>query len=107
MIKYNNLLSWRHGGGFSVNADVGIDAEDRAGLRRLLRYCARPAFANDQLTLKANHMIEFQLAKPPPDGKTSLLLTPFDFLDKIAQLIPKPRKHRHIYSGVLAPNSPW
>lgn len=39
------MLTWRHSGGFSVNADVGIDAENRRGLERLLRYCARPAFA--------------------------------------------------------------
>jgi len=30
--------------GFSVDADVCIEAHDRAGLERLLRYCARPPF---------------------------------------------------------------
>jgi hypothetical protein len=34
-------------------------------------------------------------------------LTPLEFLDRIAQLIPPPRRHRHRYFGVLAPNSPW
>jgi hypothetical protein len=34
-----------HGGGFSVDAGVRIEAPDRAGLERLLRYCARPPFA--------------------------------------------------------------
>ena len=34
-----------HGGGFSVDAGVRIEAADRAGLERLLRYCARPPFA--------------------------------------------------------------
>ena len=29
------------------------------------------------------------------------------FLDRAAALIPPPRKHRHRYFGVLAPNSPW
>jgi len=32
-----------HSGGFSVDASVRIEATDRAGLERLLRYCARPA----------------------------------------------------------------
>jgi len=34
-----------HGGGFSVDAVVRIEATDRAGLQRLLRYCAHPPFA--------------------------------------------------------------
>jgi len=28
-------------------------------------------------------------------------------LDRVAALISPPRKHRHCYFGVLAPNSPW
>ena len=32
------VLYWRHGGGFSVNAAVRINEEDRTGLERLLRY---------------------------------------------------------------------
>jgi len=36
---------WAHGGGFSVDASVRIEAADRAGRERLLRYCARPPFA--------------------------------------------------------------
>jgi len=35
-----------------------------------------------------------------------LTLTPLEFLDKLAVLIPPPRKHRHRYHGVLAPNAP-
>ena len=30
-----------------------------------------------------------------------------EFLDRIAALILPPRKHRHLYFGVLARNSPW
>jgi len=40
--------SSQHGGGFSVDAGVRIEATDRAGLERLLRYCARPPFAMDR-----------------------------------------------------------
>jgi hypothetical protein len=31
-------------------------------------------------------------------------LTPFEFLDRLADLVPQPRKHRHRYHGVFAPN---
>jgi hypothetical protein len=37
-------LQWDHGGGFSRNAGVRIEASDRKGLEWLLRYCARPIF---------------------------------------------------------------
>ena len=34
------------------------------------------------------------------------MLTPLELIDRIAQLVPPPRTHRHRYYGVLAPNSP-
>jgi hypothetical protein len=40
---------WEHGGGFSVDASVRIEAADRAARERLLRYCARPPFALERL----------------------------------------------------------
>ena len=36
-----------------------------------------------------------------------LQLSTGEFLDRIAALIPPPRKHRQRYFGVLAPNSSW
>jgi hypothetical protein len=36
------MRQWQHGGGFSLDAKVRIEATDRKGLERLLRYCARP-----------------------------------------------------------------
>ncbi len=37
-----DMRTWGHAGGFSLDATVRIEANDRAGLERLLRYCARP-----------------------------------------------------------------
>jgi len=34
------------------------------------------------------------------------VLTPLELINRIAQLVPPPRTHRHRYYGVLAPNSP-
>jgi len=36
-----------------------------------------------------------------------LRLSASEFLDRVAALIPPPRKHRHRYFGGLVPNSPW
>ena len=37
------MLTWQGSGGFSVDASVRIEAEDRAGIERLVRYCVPPA----------------------------------------------------------------
>jgi len=104
----DNMREWKHGGGFSLNADVSINAEDRRGLERLIRYCARPVFSGERIkTTKNNEKIIYELNKPSIDGKTELVFSPLEFIDKLAKLIPPPRKHRNRYHGVLAPNSPY
>jgi len=39
-----------------------------------------------------------------PGANGVVELTPFEFLDRLAALVPPPRKHRHRYHGVFAPN---
>ena len=41
-----------------------------------------------------------------PDANGVVELSPFEFLDRLADLVPPPRKHRHRYHGVFAPNHP-
>jgi hypothetical protein len=40
----HQMLAWESSG-FLIDAKVCIAGSDRAGLQRLLRYCARPPFA--------------------------------------------------------------
>jgi hypothetical protein len=40
-----------------------------------------------------------------PDGRCELVLSPLEFLDRIASLLTPPRLHKHRYCGVLAPNA--
>ncbi len=109
-----DMAGYAHGGGFSVDAGVRIEAPDRAGLERLLRYCARPPFAMDRLKQRGADLVyrcgkghthdnePLQSDKYPGE----LVLTPLELIERIAQLVPPPRTHRHRYYGVLAPNSP-
>jgi len=54
----DEMAGWDHGGGFSVDAAVRIEGNDRAGLERLLRYCARPPFALEHLHQSdAEHLV--------------------------------------------------
>ena len=98
------MLDWDNGG-FSLNASVCIGTNDREGLERLIRYCARPVFSGERLDV-VGEKLKYVLPKPTADGQTILLLKPTELLDKLAQLIPPPKRHRHHYHGVLAPNSP-
>jgi hypothetical protein len=97
---------WSHGGGFSLDATVRIEANDRRGLERLLRYCARPPFAAERLEALAAQRLIYHLPKPGPDGRTQLILSPLELIERLAALVPPPRMHRHRYYGVLAPNAP-
>jgi len=95
-------------GGFCAHAMVQIDADDSIGRERLFRYCARPIFASERLDWqKTGEQLCYRLTKPGPEGRSEVFLSPAEFLDRIAALVPPPRRHRHRYFGVLAPNSPW
>ena len=101
------MQAWAHGGGLSVNAAVRIEAADRPGLERRLRYGVRPPFALERLQqLDAEHLI-YEATKPGPGGRDSpQILTPLQLIARLAALVPPPRVHRHRYFGVLAPHSP-
>jgi len=100
------MEQWDHGGGFSLDATARIAANDRRGLERLLRYCARPPFAAERLEELDAHRLIYHLPRPGPDGRTQLILSPLELIGRIAELVPPPRQHRHRYFGVLAPNAP-
>jgi hypothetical protein len=95
-------------------------------LEHLLRYCARPAFAIDRLSVvsgaghrpervryilprhnRGNWVGPGRSRKSTRPGASGVIeLTPFEFLDRLAALIPPPRRHRHRYHRVFAPNHP-
>ena len=109
----HGMLSWQGSGGFSIDAAVRIEGEDRPSVERLLRYCARPPFALERLhapggivsLTSPDARLVYRLPKPAPDGRTELLLSPLQLLERIARFVPPPRVHRHRYHGVLAPNA--
>jgi len=102
------MLTWDHGGGFGLDASVRIEATDRTGLERLIRYCARAPFALDRLHLVGGRsdQILYLLPKPDPAGRTALRISALEFLDRLATILPPPRIHRHRYHGVFAPKAP-
>ena len=77
------MLAWENSG-FSLDPEVRVGAQDRAGLERLLRHCARPPFALERLELLDAERVVYRLPKPQRDGTTALTLTPLELIDQLA-----------------------
>jgi len=123
-----DMLAWENSG-FSIDASVPITLLDRdvpnyfQSLEHLLRYCARPLFALERLSVIRDadgriariryvlprHWITIwavnwvgpgRSRKSTQPGASGVIeLAPFEFLDRLADLIPQPRRHRHRPAG--------
>jgi hypothetical protein len=65
----------------------------------------RPAIANERLSRSADGDVILQLKTPWRDGTSHLKLSPLEFLQRLAALVPRPRLHLTRFHGVLAPNA--
>ncbi len=105
-------LAARPLGGFSLDASVRIEYDDRPALERLLRYVMRPALSIKRMVYRQDiQKVRYYFKKgwplPGEDGKQMPLeWTPAEFLAKFARLIPPARIHLVRYFGALAPRSP-
>jgi len=88
-------------GGFSLHANT----TDRKKLERLCRYITRPVLANERVKIRQNRDVVLKLKSPYQDGTTHLVMTPLEFLQKLAALVPRPQLNLTRYHGVLAPNA--
>jgi hypothetical protein len=89
--------------GFSLHAATRVEATDRRRLEQLCRYVIRPPVASGRLRFLDHETLVFSLKTPWADGTTSLLLSPQELLEKLAALVPPPRRNMVRYHGVLAP----
>jgi hypothetical protein len=49
--------------------------------------------------------VELKLKTPWRDGTTHLVMSPLEFMQRLAALVPRPRLHLIRFHGVLAPNA--
>ena len=85
-----------------MHAAVRIGAGKTARLERLIRYIARPAFAQDRLSVARYGSIVYRFRKPWRNGKQAVVMDPMTFLSRLSAQIPPPRFHALSYFGVLA-----
>ncbi|MGH8584923.1 MAG: transposase [Gammaproteobacteria bacterium] len=83
----------------------GSAAHQRKKLEHLCRYITRPAIANERLTLNRAGQVVLTLKTPYRDGTTHIVMSPLEFMQRLAALVPRPRLHLIRFHGVLAPNA--
>jgi hypothetical protein len=80
--------------GFSLHAAVRIEAHERKRLERLCRYITRPALSDERIRVNAAGQVQLELKTPWRDGTTHLVLSPLEFMQRLAALVPRPRLQR-------------
>ena len=93
-------------GGFDLHCAVTVAADDDEGRERLIRYCARPHFALERIEEMKDGRISY-LMKTPRRGRTPRVMTPVEFLCRLAILVPAPYFPLVRYHGVFAARSSW
>jgi hypothetical protein len=91
--------------GFSLHAAVRVEAHDRKRLKQLCRYITRPALSDERVQINAAGQVELKLKTPWRDGTTHLVMSPLEFMQRLAALVPRPRLHLIRFHGVLAANA--
>ena len=91
--------------GFSLHAWVRCGAHQRKELERLCRYIRRPAIAFERLKRDGAGNVVLQLKSPWREGTTHIVMSPLEFMQPLAALVPRPRLHLIRFHGVLAPNA--
>ena len=79
--------------GFSLYAGVRCAADDRPGLEQLCRYITRPAIANERLSVNRAGQVVLKLKTAWRDGTSHHVMTPMEFMQRLAALVPRPRLH--------------
>jgi Putative transposase len=68
-------------------------------IARLCRYITRPALANERVKINAEGQVELKLKTPWRDGTTHHVMSPLEFMQRLAALVPRPRLHLIRFHG--------
>ena len=92
--------------GFSVHAAVRVEAHDRKRLEQLCRHITRPAWSYERVQLNAAGQVEIELKTAWRNGTTHLVMSPLEFMQRLAALVPRPRLHLIRFHGWTGPSGP-
>ncbi len=78
--------------GFSLHAAVRCGADDRRALEQLCRYITRPALSDERVQCNAAGQVELKRKTQWRDGTTHLVMSPLEFMRRLAALVPLPAR---------------
>ena len=94
--------------GFSLPAAVRVEAHDRKRLEQLCRYFTRPALSDERVQVNAAGQVELKLKTPWRDGTTHLVMSPLEFMQRLAALAIEERPAVAHAAAEVAPDQvPW
>lgn len=96
------------GGAYAFHLFVGnaIEVEERPQLEQLVNYILAPPFYDHQLSLDDQGNVVLQLKRARHSGTSQVVLDPFEFLDRLAELVSRPKANTVRYFGIYAPRAP-
>ena len=86
-------------------AGVRCAANQRSDLEQRRRYITRPAIAHERLSVNRAGQVVLKSKTPYRDGTSHLVMSPLEFMQRLAALVPRPRLHLIRFHGVLAPHA--
>jgi hypothetical protein len=93
--------------GFDLDVGPVVGAQDRARLERLCRYALRPALSTERLEELPDGRLKYGLRHRWRAGTVAVVMEPLELMERLAALVPSPRRHLLRYHGTLAPSSKW
>jgi len=93
--------------GFNLQAATFIGALDRRRLEELVAYVTRPPLATDRLSINENGDLVYRMKRVFSDGTRAVLLSPMELIEKLCAMVPPPRAHQALYTGVFSSRSKW
>ncbi|MCZ8177375.1 MAG: transposase [Burkholderiaceae bacterium] len=90
--------------GFSLHAAVRVEAHDRKRLEQLCRYITRPALSDERVQLNAAGQVELKLKTPWRDGTTHLVMSPLEFMQRLAAGAAEGRPWGYSAAAEVAPD---
>ena len=88
--------------GFSLHAAVRCGADGRQALDQLCRYITRFALANERVQTNASGQVVLRLKTLWRDGTTRLMMSPLEYMQRLAALESRLRLHPPVTASRLS-----
>lgn len=94
-------------GAYAFHVFVGnaIEAQDRAQLKYLVNYILAPPFKDAQVEMTASGKLRLWLKRNRHDGTAFVDLDPFEWLNRLADLVSRPKLNSVRYFGIYGPRA--